>query len=190
MPGSPVAVDLDGVVVDMMSMMLPKLSELAGRAVIAEDIHVFDLGEALGLADARLAELFEWLELERTYVCAPPVAGAVSVLRGLGPDRVRFITSRLESLPSQTVEWLEGHGLGGYRLEMRRETDPPGPKPIEAGKFYALVEDNCTHLASLASRVQLVVLYDQPWNRAAPALPNVVRARDWAEIGELLNRGS
>jgi uncharacterized HAD superfamily protein len=189
-PGKPIATDLDGVVVDLVSMMLPKLSELAGRAITADDIHVFNIAQALRLSGAAMKELWKWLERERAYACAPCVDGAVSVLQGLGQDRVSFITSRLESLRDQTIEWLEGHGLGGYRLEMRRETDPPGPKPIEAGKFYALVEDNCTYLASLASRVQLVVLYDQPWNRAAPALPNVVRARDWAEIGELLNRGS
>jgi uncharacterized HAD superfamily protein len=190
MSGKAVAVDLDGVVVDLVSTMLPKLSELAGRAVTADDIHVFDIAQALGLSDAAMAELWQSLERERAYACARPVDGAVSVLRGLGQDRVCFMTSRLESLRDQTVEWLEDHGLGGYRLKMRRKADPPGRKPIEVGHFYALIEDNPTRLTSLSSRVELILLYDQPWNRTAPAAPNIVRVRGWTEIAELLNRGS
>ena len=65
----------------------------------------------------------------------------------------------------------------------------PAQKLVETNHFRALVEDNPTHLASLASRVEVLVLFDQPWNRAAAAPENVVRVRDWGEIAELLNRG-
>jgi uncharacterized HAD superfamily protein len=187
MAREPVAIDLDGVVVDLVSTMLPKLSELAGRAVTAEDITVYHpVAQALGLADDAMAELWDWLERERVYARAPPIDGAVSVLRALGCDPVSFVTSRPESLRGETVEWLTGHGLGHYRLEMGL----PAQKLLEAGRFYALVEDNPTDLGSVASRVEVVLLYDQPWNRAAPPLANVVRVRGWAEIAELLNEGS
>jgi phosphoglycolate phosphatase-like HAD superfamily hydrolase len=180
MSGKPVAVDLDGVVVDLVSMMLPKLSELAGRAVAADDIQVFDIGQALGLSDAAVEELWDWLERERAYARAPPIDGAVSVLRGLGQDRVCFMTSRLESLRDQTVEWLEGHGLGGYRLEMRRTTGPAPPKPIEVGHFHALIEDNPTHLTSLSSRVELILLYDQPRTLTTFGSAGAVRFHGWS----------
>ena len=177
-----VAVDLDGVVVDLVSAMLPKLSELAGRAVTHDDITVFDIGRALGLSDGAMTELWDWLEHERAYVSAPPIDGAVDALRVLGPDGVRLVTSRPESLRGQTLEWLAGHGLGDYRLDMGL----PAQKLVETNHFRALVEDNPTHLASLASRVEVLVLFDQPWNRAAAAPENTVRVRDWAEIEELL----
>ena len=186
MARSRVAVDLDGVVVDLVFTMLPKLSELAGHPVTADHIGVFDIARALGLTDAAMAELWDWLERKRAYACAPPIDGAVGGLKGLGANAVRFVTSRPESLRGQTVEWLTGHGLGGYGLEMGL----PVQKPVEAGRFSALVEDNPTHLTSLASRVELVLLYDQPWNRAAAAPANVVRVRRWAEIAELLTQGS
>ena len=165
-------------------MMLPKLSELAGRAITADDIHVFNIAQALRLSGAAMKELWKWLERERAYACAPPIDGAVSGLRDLGPDAVRLATSRPESLRGQTLEWLATHGLGGYQLEMAL----PAQKVVEADHFYALVEDNAEYLASVASRVELVLLYDQPWNRAAPAFPNVVRVRGWTEIAGLLNQ--
>ena len=177
--------DLDGVVVDLVSTMLPKLSELAGRAVTADDIKVFDIGQALGLSDGAMAGLWDWLERSRAYASAPPIDGAVGALRALGPNGVRLLTSRPESLRGQTLGWLTGHGLGDYRLDMGL----PAQKLVETNHFRALVEDNPTHLASLASRVEILVLFDQPWNRAAAAPENVVRVRDWGEIAELLNRG-
>jgi uncharacterized HAD superfamily protein len=184
-PRKPIAIDLDGVVVDLVSVMLPKLSELAGRTVTAEDIKVFEIGQALGLTRATMAELWDWLEREQAYAHAPPIEGAVQALHNLGRERVSFMTSRPKSVRDQTLEWLRDHGLGEYQLEMGL----PAHKVVRAGDFFALVEDNATHLASVASRVQLVLLYDQPWNRAAPTLPNMVRVQGWAEILRLLNRG-
>ncbi len=181
----PIAVDLDGVVVDLLSTMLPKLSELAGREITAEDISAFDIGEALGLTGAAMEEMWDWLEHERAYVRAPSVDGAIDGLQDLGRDAVWLVTSRPESLRGQTIEWLTRHGLAGYRLEM----GVPPEKLTEGSAFHALVEDNPAHLDAVASRIELVLLYDQPWNRAAPKRPNIIRVPGWAEIVELLKGG-
>ncbi len=181
----PVAVDLDGVVVDLVPAVLPKLSELAGRPVTAEDITVFDIGRALGISDGALGELWDWLERERVYAAAPPIDGAVGALRALGRDRAWLVTSRPESLRGQTSEWLARHGLGDFRLEMGL----PAQKLLEPGRFDALVEDNPTDLEDVASRLGVLLLFDQPWNRSVATPANAVRVRGWAEIAELLNRG-
>jgi uncharacterized HAD superfamily protein len=177
-----VAVDLDGVVVDLVSVMLPKLSELAGRIVTHEDINVFDIGEALGLSKDAMDELWDWLEKREAYVAAPPIEGAAEALRSLGSDAVHLVTCRRENLRDQTARSLEHLGLQDYRLVMGLSPQ----KIVSPGHFFALVEDNPTDLCSVAPNVELVLLYDQPWNRVAPTVANLARVHTWPEVLQLL----
>ena len=80
-PDLTVGVDLDGVVVDIVSAMLPKLTELRGRLTTAEDITVFDIGVALSLPQEAMDDLWQWLEIERVYSRAPAVVGCQNSIR-------------------------------------------------------------------------------------------------------------
>lgn len=46
-----IGIDIDGVIVDLVSLMLPLLSKACGRPVSHQDIYCFDIGRALDIEE-------------------------------------------------------------------------------------------------------------------------------------------
>lgn len=176
-----IAIDLDGVVIDLVDEMLPKLSQLAGRFISPMDIIEFDIGAALGLNGRQMDELWRWLKASGAYRRAHPVDGAVDAIMQLSQletTEIFFVSSRPEDLRPESSEWLESHGLGEFPLILR----PRGPKVLASDQANILIEDDPRDLHVLSQVVEKLILLERPWNREARLPSNCLRVRSWRDV--------
>jgi uncharacterized HAD superfamily protein len=181
-----IAIDLDGVVVDLVGEMLPKLSDLAGHPICHDDIVEFDIGAALRLSTRQMDDLWLWLKKSGSYRRARPIDGAVAAITQLAQMSnadILFVSSRSEELRAETTGWLRSQGLGGFPLVLR----PDGLKVVASDEARVLVEDDPRDLPALSGVVESLVLLERPWNREAKLPTNCVRVQAWQDaLGAIL----
>lgn len=148
--------DLDGVIADLVTEMLPLLSDLCGRPVHYSDIHDHDIPSALGLSISD-TELYRMVEAQGAYANARPIAGAIEVLQGL-PGLWTVVTSRPLRLRSTTMDWLRFHV--GCEVRVRFAERLSKYSKVNA----RLVIDDDPVALRAASRGPKKLIFNQPWN--------------------------
>jgi len=172
-----IALDLDGVVVDLVEQLLPKLTEMTGYPVQHAHITQYNIEHALELPLGSNDAMFSWLEESGGYAKAQPMPGAVDALRALAErHEVRFASSRPVGMLAVTEAWLTHHGIPYADLALGLSA----PKIAELVDVF--VEDDDRHLHLVEDVCTRVVLFEQPWNRAGILPANGTRVATWAEL--------
>ena len=163
-------VDLDGVVADFEEGLRPVAAEWLGveEASLTRELtygfgewklEPFGGYEALHRFAVKERDLFQKL---------PPIEGAAAALRRLSAldVRIRIITHRLyikwfhQEAVSQTVEWLEHHGIPYWDLCFMRDKGAVG------ADLY--VEDSPRNIEQLRESGQEVLVFRNSTNRHLP----------------------
>lgn len=172
-----IGIDIDGVIVDLVSLMLPLLSKACGRPVSHQDIYCFDIGRALDIEE-KMADVWAQVYDSDTLQSAPPIKGAITGLSVLREHEIWLITRRPTSTRSHTVSWLRR-----YKIKYDHLIFDSSPQKHLVGRgFDAFVEDNLEQACAIAEAGIFTLLLDHPWNQA-PTLPKRCRrAEDWNAI--------
>jgi beta-phosphoglucomutase-like phosphatase (HAD superfamily) len=173
-------VDLDGVVADFIQGLKPIAADWLGVSTgeLTDDVSYgfreWKLGGFRGYNDLHRYAVKE----RRLFATLPPIPGAAAALRRLSRNgvRIRIITHRLyiewfhRQAVSQTVEWLEHHGVPYWDLCFMAKKSS-----VEADAY---VEDSPDNIASLRAAGRPVIVLRNSTNRhvAAPA------AESWREV--------
>ena len=80
--------DIDGVIVDLGTAMLPLLSEVCAKPVAYKDLCSWDLGEALSIGQETMNHTWERLFDSDALRYAPPVDGAINGLSALSEHEI------------------------------------------------------------------------------------------------------
>lgn len=179
-------IDLDGVCADFYARM---------REIAAEwfevDIKTLTESPSYGLEEWGVAGVDQYTQLHRFAVTqrqlfstVPPIPGARSTLRRLSDEgyRIRIITHRLfihffhQAAVSQTIEWLDRHGIPYSDLCFMKEKDQVG------ADIY--VDDAPQNLDRLRSRRHYAICFGNSTNTLVPD----PRAEDWHAVYELIKR--
>ncbi len=72
-----IGIDIDGVIVDLGTAMLPLLSEVCARPVAYQDLCAWDLGEALSIGEETMNRTWKQLFDSGVLRYAPPIDGAI-----------------------------------------------------------------------------------------------------------------
>lgn len=173
-------VDLDGVVADFIQGLKPIAAEWLGVAVdsltdeVSYGFKEWNLGGSRGYDD-----LHRYAVKERgLFASLPPIPGAPAALRRLSRKgvRIRIITHRLyiqwfhRQAVTQTVEWLEHHGVPYWDLCFMA-----AKSSVEADVY---VEDSPSNIANLRKRKRHAIVLRNSTNRDVPA----PAAEDWNEV--------
>jgi 5'(3')-deoxyribonucleotidase len=179
-------VDLDGVCADFYARM---------REIAAEwsevDISSLTESPSYGLEEWGIKSPDQYEQLHRfavmqrqLFATSPPIPGARSTLRRLSDEgyRVRIITHRLfihffhQEAVSQTIEWLDGHGIPYSDLCFMKEKDQVGAD--------VYVDDAPVNIERLRTHGHYAICFGNSTNVrvAAP------RANDWNEVYELVKQ--
>jgi beta-phosphoglucomutase-like phosphatase (HAD superfamily) len=182
--GLVVGVDLDGVCADFYRRM---------REITAEwlECKIADLPESVsyGLAEwgvkpDRYESLHRFAVLQRSlFETSPMISGARKYLRRLSDEgaRIRIITHRLfvfyfhKAAVSQTVGWLDHHGIPYVDLCFMKEKDQVGAD--------VYVEDSPANVESLRGRGHQVICFGNSTNTLVPP----PRATSWEEAYNLIH---
>jgi uncharacterized HAD superfamily protein len=179
-----IGLDIDGVIVDYAAVMLPLLSEVCRRPVLAQDIYTYDISECLDLDD-KAAE-YVWQQTLGTDLLkdAPPVDGAPEGLAALDGNEIWIVTGRPASLRGLTEEWLFRNNVRYDHIIFDRTMN----KMLVGPDFDVFVEDFLEGALVIAEAGIFTLLFNQPWNQS-PALPeNCRRVYDWPTIVNVIDK--
>lgn len=173
-----VAVDIDGVCADTLSLMLDVLNRHYGLDYTPEACTSYLFTDLYG------PDAYQVLEPEFAHIfrSAPPVPGAVAVLNHLTSTGIKivYLTSRSPETRDITASWLRLNNFPDGHLVC---TAAKGEAAVSLGITLA-VEDSPFQAADLA-RHAAVVLFDYPYNRHLTG-PGIVRAKSWDDVLALI----
>ena len=115
--------DIDGVIVDLGTAMLPLLSEVCARPGGIQDLCSWDLGEALGIGHETMNRTWERFFDSDAFRYAPPIDGAINGLSALSEHEVWLVTSRPISTQDLRLSWLHDNRLHYDQIVFNRRGD-------------------------------------------------------------------
>ena len=183
-----VALDLDGVLADLHSVLLEKFSKVANRRITVDMITRWDIADSFQ-PDLTSSYYTAWddYEFKRISRYEPDAGLFVGLIREATP--VDVVTAHAERSRSSIEHWLAlnhvpydklvlvGKGNGSHKLSV-------------VGEYNTFIDDN-PNLAGKAPSSVLVFLYSQPWNqqfRIPSENCNVIRIHSLREVPELVGR--
>lgn len=182
-PGE-VAFDIDGVVIDTMTMFVRLAHERYGFTWLKrEDLRHYELYPSLDLPRETVDELI-CLTLDDDHTRqVPPVEGALPVLTELarhGP--LRFVTARI--WPESIIAWLQKAlpEVPAAGIEVYATGRPEAKsKLLRDLAVQYFVDDRLETCWLLAAAGLQPLLFDQPWNRSQQILP-FPRVANWHQL--------
>jgi uncharacterized HAD superfamily protein len=178
-----IGMDIDGVIVDYGSVILPLLSEVCNRKVAYQDLCSWDLGEALNIDEETMADTWERILNGDLLRQAPAIKGAIEGLAAISGHEIWLVTSRPFSTQSLTLSWLHDNKVRYDHVVFNRRGDKLSVGPT----FDVFVEDFIEEARVIAEAGISTILFDQPWNHAAVLPNNCKRVYDWNAMLLLIN---
>ncbi len=193
-------VDFDDVLCETARALSSAAQELFGRSVPYEEITVFDLRHAFSLSGDEIEHLMDIAHEIEFLEQLEPTPGAVEALTHLreGGHEVVLVTGRPAYCHEGSVRWMKRFGVDSLEIVYVDKygrapaTAPPGSPPVLTPAeflrlpFDAAIDDSPTALDLLAQLQSCqIIIYDRPWNRDYPALPQMRRCTSWPEIAAL-----
>jgi len=175
--------DIDGVIVDLGTAILPLFSEVCARPVAYQDLCAWDLGEALSISQETVNRTWKRLFDSDALRYAPPIDGAVNGLSALSEHEIWLVTSRPISTQDLTLSWLRDNRVHYDQIVFGRRGDKLSVGPT----FDVFVEDFLDEATTIAKADIFTILFDQPWNQASKLPGNCNRAYNWDGVLQLIN---
>ncbi len=183
-----IALDLDGVLADLHSVLLEKFSQAANRKITADMITRWDIADSFkpGLTSS-YSNAWDDYQPDRITPYESDAGLSVALIREDAP--VDIVTAHSESSRKSIERWLllnhipydslvlVGKGNGVHKFTV-------------AGDYDVFIDDN-PNLAARAPSNIFIFLYSQPWNQSVielQAKQNIIRIRSLREAPELLHQ--
>lgn len=175
-----IALDVDGVLADIISVWLDEYNAAQKKAVTKQDIEKWDFWKELGYDKYRfygdLSKCWSrWISIPAEE---DGIADAVRQLGTLGT--VDIVTARDPPSTRYVKQWLEhndivyDHYVAVASGRAKAELD-----------YDVFIDDSPVNAASIASRGRRTLLYDQPWNRSVSD-SRITRIRKLAEAVDVI----
>jgi uncharacterized HAD superfamily protein len=177
-----IGIDIDGIIVDIGTAMIPLFSEVCARPVAYQDFCSWDLGKALNIDEETMKLAWQRFLDSDALRYAPPIAGAINGLTALSQHEIWLVTSRPMSAQGLTLSWLQDYKVHYDEIVFNRRGDKVSAGP----PFNAFVEDFLDEAVTIARAGIFTVLFDQPWNQASSLPDNCKRAHSWDDVVQLI----
>lgn len=177
--------DLDGCVTDFLATMKVVFAEWSGQPVEALDPRPSYGFPEWGLDPTQYKRLHRFAVTQRKlFADLAPVVGAPQALRRLSAEgvRIRIVTHRLfipyfhEAAASQTVRWLEQHGIPYWDLCLITDKSA-----VRADVF---LEDTVANIERLQAVGTDVICFSNPSNERE--LVSAPRAENWVNAESMI----
>ncbi|MCK4787856.1 MAG: hypothetical protein KAV87_29145 [Desulfobacteraceae bacterium] len=175
-----IGIDIDGVIVDLVSAMLPILSESCGYGVTHADITEYDIGKALKI-EGQMAYIWKAVYNDAFLINAPAIKGALDGLNRISNHAIILITGRPQKTQIATEQWLGKNFIKYDRLIFSQQG-----KHIYHDDIDMFIEDQYEEACNMVAAGIPTILFNQPWNQRLVDSSNIKRVRDWEEITEYI----
>ena len=181
-----IGLDIDGVIIDYISAILPLLSEICNRPLIRDDITHTALTRILDIDEETSEQIWEQILGTNLLQSSPPVKGAIEGVAALSRHEIWLITGRPTSLQNLTVSWLDENRVKYDRIVFD-SGKTAGNLSLER-QCHVFVEDQLEVASLLADAGVYTLLFNQPWNQSDMLPENCHRVYDWDTIVRMINR--
>lgn len=178
-----IGVDIDGVIADLVSAMLPLLSKACGYNVTHADITKYDIGKALNI-EKHMGGIWKAVYTDEFLIKVPLIDGSLNGLGSIPDQSIIFITGRPEPTRSITDMWLKNNNIDSYELRFSTKG-----KHLNCDGIDVFIDDYYEEASNVSATGIPTLLFDQPWNQG-PVDGNMKRVKDWTEITEYITRMS
>jgi len=178
-----IGIDVDGVIVDIGTAMLPLFSETCARPVTYQDLCSWDLGEALNIDEETINRVWKHLFNSDALRDAPPIDRAINGLTALSEHEIWLVTSRPTSIQDLTLSWLHDNKIHYDQIVFNRRGDKLSVGPT----FDVFIEDFLDEATTIAKADIFTILFDQPWNQESKMPVNCKRAYNWGDVLQLIH---
>jgi uncharacterized HAD superfamily protein len=196
-PTKTIYVDMDDVLCETARALLAIAEREFGKTIRYDQLNTFEVGEACGLENHEVAELFRLAHHPDELLGMAPIEEAVSVLQqwsGIGHE-IAIVTGRPPPTYDASIEWLTRHRLPYHTFVMvdkygrfaTENTIGITLSELAAHRFSFAVEDSPAMAKFLAEEMKVpVALLDRPWNQMDSEHSLIGRYRNWPEIEKAL----
>ena len=181
-----IGLDIDGVIIDYISAILPLLSEICNRPLIRDDITHTALTRILDIDEETSEQIWELILGTDLLQTSPPVKGAVEGVAALSRHEIWLITGRPASVQDLTTAWLADNGVKYDRIIFDSGKMVGNLSPERQCNVF--VEDLLEVANLLADAGVYTLLFNQPWNQSDMLPENCHRVYDWDTIVRMINR--
>lgn len=190
-----IGIDLDGVVVDIMSPFIEYHNGKYKSEFTYESVtdHSFWIPWKLSREEGN-RRLLEFMD-ECEFSVVKPQDGAIEAIRKLAEEHeLVVVTSRPETYSKKTLDWIEHH-LPGVFKKVNFTYQTPFVEGVVRKSLICksegvdvLIEDYPTNVLGCAGVCKKVLMFNQPWNQSVKELPgNVERVKNWSDVLERVN---
>jgi uncharacterized protein len=179
-----IAVDLDGVLAESMTVWCELANKEYGTSFKMEDLDSWSWWRKSPVSKDDFYRILDesWDDWEKIPPTEPDIARKVARIESFGDLDVvtgrskRTVDAARDWVDSQKVRYRNFVRVLGWRDKILLD--------------YDVYIDDAPDLMPLVSRspTARAVLYDRPWNRNVPDLPKVLRTKSWEEIPRLLKQ--
>lgn len=177
-----IGIDIDGVIADLVSAMLPILSETCGYNVIHTHITEYDIGKALGIQQ-HMDRIWKAVYNDAFLIDVPAIGGALEGLNRISKHTIILITGRPQQTKNVTEKWLKTNTIKYDKLIFSEKG-----KHLYSEDVDIFVEDHYEEANNMLSVGIPTMLFDQPWNQRSVDINTLKRVKNWKEITEHIER--
>ncbi|MEK6970216.1 MAG: hypothetical protein AABW68_00790 [archaeon] len=186
-----IGIDIDGVLVDIVSPLLELYNAHKGTGHRYEDVGHYDLHQTWNCSPQEAIDWVHQFYATPAFDEMPVIDGAVAGVTRLSKGHELFIiTSRPAYLQEKTKAWIERYfGDAFVEILFGNAYSLHGPQKDKSTlcsekDVRVLIEDAPGNAIDCAQAGIEVFLFDQPWNRKMSPTKNVTRVMSWDEIGQ------
>jgi len=179
-----IALDVDGVLADMVATLLKVYEEETGIRIRREEVDSWDFWSKYGITRQHFVQLLvkTWSRWDEIKPTEEDLSEDVKQLNEIG--HVDILTQRPAKTIRYVKEWLEQHDI-----RYRNFTWVP-LKTTKANYQYDVFIDDSPRLAEeLVKRNKPMLLYSQPWNASVNETKTLRRVKSLDECVEILGGG-
>ncbi len=179
-----IAVDLDGVLAETMVAFCRILNERHSTKLRVESFVRWSAWEIAGITKDEFFRTLDeaWFDWKRIPPTEDDLFEKMAQLKKFG--EVDIVTGRSMNTVSYARAWLRHHSIPHDSFVRTESTN------AKVNLDYDLFIDDSADLMSLlaSSLDRYGILYLRPWNRYAPNMPRIFKAKQWDEIPELTQK--
>ena len=185
-----IAIDIDGVILDIMTPFCKIFNEKYDASYSLKDITKWDFFLDWHVSEEEFLELFE--KIFNNEVCAPLIEKEIPrLMKNLNEKyHVDLLTARNINYREKLIEILAKRGIVKkihfYSLIMVGNK----PQDIKLDYEYDIYVDDNPYLikAIQKKKYKHLLLFDQPWNQKFIRAKNITRVHGWKEVVEAISQ--
>ena len=183
-----IAVDIDGVILDMVIKICEIFNEQFDTDYTKEDVKRWEFYKDWNVSEEIIFNIF-YKAYEESMTLPLIVADALQILKKLNNHHhVDLVTARNSKFEIHLLERLNSLGIKKGVHYVNLIHVEPKPYDVKIRLDYdILIDDNPNLVKSIENFPnKRILLYDQPWNHHVGETENINRVYNWKQIGNML----